>query len=84
MTKNESEMLPTYGVHTQEVWVHDFEDRDVIEFKEKLSTLFEENPTKPIIINIKSYGGSVHGLFAMMDIMDSFSALAPEGFCFIT
>jgi ATP-dependent protease ClpP protease subunit len=66
------------------LWVTEFEQNDVISFIDKINSLYDENPRKPIVINITSCGGSVLGMFAMMDAMDAIRAKADKDFYFVT
>jgi ATP-dependent Clp protease, protease subunit len=65
-------------------WVNEFTEESAIKFHERLSQQFEENPYRPIIIHINSYGGEVDALFSMLDTMDSIRAMAPPQFKFLT
>ena len=69
---------------TQRVWVTDFTEESAIQFNEAILQRFQENPAKPIIIDISSYGGSIDALFSMIDGMDAIKAVAPQGFFFAT
>ena len=59
----------------EEIWVHDFNDEDVLRFKNQIHLKFQVDPKKPIQININSAGGAAHGLLAMLDIMDGISSV---------
>lgn len=65
-------------------WVCDFTEQRALSFHEELLEAFEENPHKPIIIHINSYGGEVDALFSMLDSMDIIRAMAPPEFSFFT
>lgn len=69
---------------SEEIWVTDFDEENVQKFHKEIFERFQLNPRKPITIYIDSFGGHAHGVLAMLDIMDSFRAKAPEGFIFIT
>ena len=71
-------------LNSQWVWVHDFEEDSARYFIEEINARFNDNPYKPILINIDSYGGSVYGVLSMLDAMDAITAIAPEEFKFIT
>lgn len=70
--------------NSNEVWVTGFDAPDAISFIDKINSLFEESPDKPIVINICSPGGTVYGLFAMLDAMDSIRGRASKDFYFVT
>lgn len=70
--------------HSDWIWVEEFEDSNVREFTENLYNKFYQNPERPIIIHVNTYGGDVHGLLSMIDAMDSIRSMAPESFYFIT
>lgn len=68
-----------------EIWVTDFSVEAAIEFQSKLFEKIEENPEKPIVINIASPGGDVDGLTMMLDMMDTVRSLGnPESFGLVT
>lgn len=67
-----------------QIWVRDFNDDTAIAFEEEVFRQYEEAPFRPILININSYGGDVHALFAMLDTMDAIRAVADPGFFFVT
>lgn len=66
------------------VWVTGFEASDVVSFVDKINSVFETDPKKPIVINICSTGGTVVGLFAMQDAMDAIRGRADKDFFFVT
>lgn len=53
-----------------EIWVTEFTPESAQEFRERLFEEAKENPTKPIIIYIDSYGGQVDALAKMVATMD--------------
>ncbi len=65
-------------------WVNDITEEVAIKFHERMMRQFEENPYRPIIIHINSYGGEVDALFSMLDTMDAIRSMAPPEFKFIT
>jgi ATP-dependent Clp endopeptidase proteolytic subunit ClpP len=68
-----------------EIWITSFDLEAAIQFKKDVFRKFEEDPKKPIVININSYGGSATGLFMMLDTMGSILAIADtQHFCFVT
>lgn len=81
--KNEIKDITTENP-SDNIWVTEFSEQKAIEFHEAIYKKFEDNPYKPIIININSYGGDVTALFSMIDSMDSIRSMAPESFSFIT
>ena len=66
------------------VSIREFDPDTAVEFREEVFARFQENPRKPIIIEITSYGGSVDAALSMIDVMDSVSSMAPESFYFVT
>ncbi len=70
--------------NTEFPWIGDITEEVAIRFHERLMRQFEENPYRPIIIHINSYGGEVDALFSMLDTMDSIRSMAPPEFKFIT
>lgn len=82
---------PKNNIQNQEVeyalempWVSEFTEMEAKKFHEFIIAKFEENPYRPIIIPINSYGGEVTALFSMLDTMDAVRSQAPEQFKFIT
>lgn len=65
-------------------WVYDITEETAIRFHERIFRQFEENPYKPIILHINSYGGEVDALFSMLDSMDAIRSMAPPEFKFLT
>lgn len=63
---------------SKEIWVVDFSTEAAIKFQEDLFSRVEENPNKPIIINISSLGGDTDGLSMMLDFMDTARSLANQ------
>lgn len=74
---NDDEFSPT-------LWVGDFTEEKAISFHDSVLEAFQKDPSKPIIINISSYGGDVDALFSMLDTMDAIRAVAPPSFKFLT
>ena len=69
---------------TENPWVFDFNDETALIFHEKMMYAFQQDPYRPIIIYINSYGGDVSALFSMLDTMDAIRDMAPKEFAFIT
>jgi len=67
-----------------EIWVVEFDTDSAIRFKQELFRAYDENPNKPIVININSDGGSVDGLFLMLDAIDAIKSIAPESLKILT
>lgn len=65
-------------------WVCDITEETAVAFHDSLMKQFEEDPYKPIVIHINSYGGEVDALFSMLDTMDAIRAMAPPDFKFFT
>lgn len=73
------------GVHTSETaWVSDITEASAIAFHDSLMKQFDDDPFKPIVIHIDSYGGEVDALFSMLDTMDSIRSMAPPEFKIFT
>lgn len=53
-----------------EIWVNDFNEESAQRFREKVVDAALEDPLKPIIIYIDSYGGQVDSLAKMIETMD--------------
>ena len=70
--------------NSETIWIYDFTEEVATDFHEKVLAKFEDNPHKPITININSFGGEVTSLLAMLDTMDYIRGIAPEDFYFIT
>lgn len=56
--------------NSDEIWVTDFTQEAAQEFREKLLDESRDNPSRPIIVYIDSYGGSVDALAKMIAAMD--------------
>lgn len=56
-----------------EIWVTDFDTDSAIDFTNKIKAFSDQDPNKPIIIHINSYGGSIDALSCMISAMDSVS-----------
>lgn len=74
---NDSQDLEGTGDWKQ-IWVTDFTIKSAINFHERLLEEHDKNPTKPIVVNIASYGGSVDALFLMLDAMDTVRSLSEQ------
>lgn len=72
------------GFNTEHPWVCEINEEVAIRFNERLMRQFEDDPYKPIIIHINSYGGEVDALFSMLDCMDNIRSMAPPEFKFFT
>lgn len=57
---------------TDAIWVTDFSDGDAESFRNDLYDFNQENPNKPVVIFIDTYGGEVYSLFAMIEILQEF------------
>lgn len=55
---------------SEEIWVLEFTPESAQEFRDRVMEEHKENPNKPIIVNIDSYGGSVDALAKMIATMD--------------
>lgn len=55
---------------SDEIWVTEFTQEAAQEFREKLLEESRENPSRPIIVYIDSYGGQVDALAKMIATMD--------------
>lgn len=55
---------------SNEIWVTEFNQAEALEFREKVINISEENPTRPIVIRINSYGGEVDSLVMMIETLD--------------
>lgn len=86
ITKDNTEVVKNRDFDETSIfpWVYDINEEVAIKFHERLMSQFEENPYRPIIIHINSYGGDVDALFSMLDTMDSIRAMAPPDFKFLT
>ena len=71
-------------LNSQWVWVHEFDEDNSRYFIEEIYARYRDNPYKPILINIDSYGGSVYGSLSMLDAMDAIRSTAPKEFKFVT
>jgi len=69
-----------FELDSEAIWVTDFETENAIEFCEKVEQAYQDNPLKPIIININSFGGAVDGLLMMTDCMDAIRSVADSQF----
>ncbi len=56
--------------NTDEIWVIEFTAESAQEFREKLLEQSKDNPNRPIIVYIDSYGGQVDALAKMISTMD--------------
>ncbi len=54
----------------REIWVTEFDEESAQIFREQVLSHSEEDPNKPIVIYIDSYGGSVDSLAKMIETMD--------------
>ena len=61
-----SEFKPASG----EIWVNSFTEASARQFREQVLMEAREDPNKPIIIYIDSYGGFADSLAAMLETMD--------------
>jgi len=68
----------------EEIIVNRFNETSAQEFHDMVWQKFKDNPKRPIIIKIDSYGGNVYSLMRMLDVMDDIRELAPEEFYFVT
>lgn len=68
----------------KDIWVTDITEESAVLFHERLMQEFENDPFRPIIIHVNSYGGEVDALFSMLDTMDTIRSMAPQEFKFIT
>jgi len=64
---------PEMRSDSDEIWVLDFTPETAQEFRDKLFAQSAENPSKPIIIYIDSYGGQVDALAKMVATLDEVS-----------
>lgn len=55
---------------TEEIWVHEFNEKAAQDFRDSLIKEIGKGPQAPIVIYIDSYGGNVDGLAKMLDTMD--------------
>ena len=53
-----------------EIWVTDFDTESALKFREKILEASECDPTRPIIVRIDSYGGTVDSLASMIETID--------------
>lgn len=53
-----------------EILVNDFTEESASEFREKVLEAAEDDPMRPIVVYIDSYGGSVDALSKMIETMD--------------
>ncbi len=85
-TKNDdsSQSVAVSPFEFKNIWVTDINEKAAIEYCERIQSAFEEDPYRPIIVNISSYGGEVDALFVMLDFMDAIRDLAPPSFKFLT
>lgn len=58
---------------SEEIWVLEFTQESAQEFRDRLIEESQENPNKPIIVYIDSYGGSVDALAKMIATIDEIS-----------
>jgi ATP-dependent Clp protease protease subunit len=66
---NMKDLLPKSGIEG-EIWVTDFDEDAAIKFREQMLEASKEDPHKPIIVYIHSYGGAVDVLASMIETMD--------------
>ena len=59
--------LRDYG---DEIWVYKFDEEASHKFRLQMRMKSKEDPRKPIVIYIDSYGGNVDGMAKMIDTMD--------------
>lgn len=55
---------------TQEIWVNKFDEESAREFRKAVMSIAKCDPTRPIVVYIDSYGGSVDSLATMIETMD--------------
>lgn len=55
---------------SDEIWVNEFNEDSACTFRDDLVDACKDDPKKPIIIYIDSYGGSVDALASMIETMD--------------
>jgi ATP-dependent Clp protease protease subunit len=67
---NLKELLPKKNDIEGEIWVTDFEGDAAITFREQMLDASKEDPLKPIVVYIHSYGGAVDVLASMIETMD--------------
>lgn len=58
---------------SDEIWVLDFTPESAQEFRDKLMAESQDNPNRPIIVYIDSYGGQVDALAKMISTIDEIS-----------
>lgn len=59
--------------NSEEIVVNDFTESSAQNFRDRLFESFKEDPQKPIIVYIDSYGGSADALAKMIESMDEIS-----------
>jgi ATP-dependent Clp endopeptidase proteolytic subunit ClpP len=64
-------MLYNFIESSTDIWVLNFEDEDLAYFYEKFTRLENDPGVGVIVIYISSYGGSVHNMCAMRDLIKS-------------
>ena len=67
---NLKDLLPKKSDIDSEIWVTDFDGHAAIEFREQMLEASKEDPRKPIVVYIHSYGGAVDVLASMIETMD--------------
>lgn len=61
----------TYKADEDVIWVQHFNEEKALKFNEAVLKVSRDDPTKPVIIHIDSYGGQCHSLLAMLGTLDS-------------
>src|ERR1700693_3667985 len=75
MNHNEIDLskMMKVGRDSDEILVNDFTEDSAQEFRDKLLEAAKDDPMKPIVVYIDSYGGEVDALAKMIETMDEVS-----------
>lgn len=72
-TKMEDEIMligSSFGAKSNEIWVTKFDEEHAQKFRTSLMDAARQDPSRPIVIYIDSYGGYVDALAKMIETMD--------------
>lgn len=65
-------------------WICEINEQTAVAFHDSMMERFEEDPYKPVVLHINSYGGEVDALFSMLDTLDTIRDMAPPEFKIFT
>jgi ATP-dependent Clp protease protease subunit len=58
------------SLKSSEIWVTKFDEESALKFRESVMNIAKNDPGRPIVIYIDSYGGMVDSLASMIETMD--------------